>query len=88
MCVIFILPPTIGIYCVSPYALVDLIILDELFIKGDELYIQDYDPVNGRPQKVFMPDRTLIGTISSDKYWEIEKMMIRLVNESSNHRII
>ena len=68
--------------------LVDLIILDELFIKGDELYIQDYDPVSGRPQKVFMPDRTLIGTISSDKYWEIEKMMIRLVNESSNHRII
>jgi hypothetical protein len=51
----------------------DIIILNRLFLKGDEIYIQSYDPVNGRPQMVFMSDKTLIGKISSDEYCEIEK---------------
>ena len=54
--------------------------LDRLFLKGDELFIQAYDPVNGRPQKVFLTDRTLIGSISSDFYWDVEKKLSKIVD--------
>lgn len=61
---------------VSKYTIKEnLIMLDRLFLKGDEVFIQSYDPVNGRPQKVFLTDRTLIGSISSDFYWEVEKKL-------------
>jgi len=59
---------------VSKYTITkNLVILDRLFLKGDEIYIQSYDPMNGRLQKVFLTDRTLIGSISSDFYWKLEK---------------
>ena len=58
----------------------NLLILDRLFLKGDEIFIQSYDPVNGRPQKVFLTDRTFIGSISSDFYWELEKKLSKLVD--------
>lgn len=78
--------PLLAIYCwqqlifemmnVSKYTIKEnLIMLDRLFLKGDEVFIQSYDPVNGRPQKVFLTDRTLIGSISSDFYWEVEKKL-------------
>lgn len=51
----------------------DMILLDRLFLTNDQIYIQSYDPVNGRPQMCFLPDKTLIGKISSDTYWKIEK---------------
>lgn len=54
--------------------------LDRLFLKGDEIYIQSYDPVSGRPQKVFLTDRTLIGSISSDFYWNLEKKLLKVVD--------
>ena len=61
---------------VSKYTIKEnLIMLDRLFLKGDEVFIQSYDPVSGRPQKVFLPDRTLIGLISSDFYWDVEKKL-------------
>jgi hypothetical protein len=66
---------------VSKYILnKNLVILDRLFLKGDGIFIQSYDPVNGRPHKVFLTDRTLIGSISSDFYWELEKNLLKLVN--------
>lgn len=66
---------------VSKYTITEnLIILDRLFIKGDEIFIQSYDPVNGRPQKVFLADRTLIGSISSDFYWKLEKKISKLAD--------
>ena len=66
---------------VSKYTINEnLLILDRLFLKGDEIFIQSYDPVNGRPQKVFLTDRTLIGSISSDFYWKLEKKLSKLVD--------
>jgi hypothetical protein len=59
----------------------DLIIINRLFLKGDEVFIQSYDPVNGRPQMVFLPDRTLIGTISSDTCWAIDKSIKKIVGK-------
>lgn len=57
----------------------NLIILDRLFLKGDKVFIQSYDPVTGKAQKVFLPDRTLIGSIGSNFYWKLEKKLERLV---------
>jgi hypothetical protein len=66
---------------VSKYTINEnLVVLDRLFFKGDEIFIQNYDPVNGRPQKVFLTDRTLIGSISSDLYWRLEKKLSKLVD--------
>ena len=67
---------------VSKYTINEnLVILDRLFLKGDEIFIQSYDPVNGRSQNVFLTDRTLIGTISSDLYWKLEKKLSKFVDD-------
>lgn len=44
--------------------------------EADEIYIQNYDPVNGSRQKVFAIDKELIGTISSDFYWGLRDVNI------------
>lgn len=56
----------------------DVIILDKLFIKGDEIYIQSYDPVNGRPQMVFTAHKNLLGKITSDFYWKLDKITTKI----------
>jgi hypothetical protein len=50
-------------------------LLGNLFLKNDLIYIQSYDPVNGRPQKVFNNKRVFLGEITSKKYWSIEKSL-------------
>jgi hypothetical protein len=50
-----------------------VIILDTLFLPYDLIYIESYDPVNGKPQRVFAANRKLLGTISSSFYWAIKK---------------
>ncbi len=55
----------------------NVIVLGKLLLKGDELYIQSYDPVNGRDQMVFTADKNLLGKITSDFYWDLEKIMIK-----------
>lgn len=52
-----------------------LVIFDKLFLKGDRIYIESYDPVNGGSQRVFLTDRTFIGSISSDFFWKLEKKL-------------
>lgn len=56
----------------------DVKILDRLFLTGDEIYIEHYDPVNGLPQKVFDESKTILGKISSSFYWELDKIMDRV----------
>lgn len=71
---------------VSKYTINEnLVILDKLFLKGDEIFIQSYDSVKGRPQKVFLTDRTLIGSISSDFYWKLEKKISKVIEINENH---
>ena len=56
----------------------NVIVLGKLLLKGDELYIQNYDPVNGRPQMVFTADKNLLGKITSDFYWDLDKIMTKV----------
>jgi hypothetical protein len=56
----------------------DIVLCDKLLLLGDRIYIENYDPVNGKRQRVFLYDRTLIGTISSDFYWKLEKELQKL----------
>ncbi len=60
------------------YCADDLIICEVLFLKGDEIYIQSYDPVNGRPQSVFTKSRQKVGEISADFFWNIKKFLINI----------
>ena len=67
---------------VSKYIITEhLTILDRLFLKNDEIFIQCYDPVSGRPQRVFLPDRTMIGSIGSACYWELVKKLSKITND-------
>ena len=50
-----------------------IVLGDLLFLEGDVIYIQENDAVNGRPQQVFLADRTHIGSISSSTYWDLKK---------------
>ena len=56
----------------------DIILCDKLLLLGDRIYIENPDPVNGNRQRVFLYDRTLIGTISSEFYWKLEKLLKKL----------
>lgn len=61
---------------VTKYKLLrDVTVLDTLFLKGDIIYIQDYDMVGGRPQRVFNEKKELLGKISSRFYWDLDEMM-------------
>lgn len=54
----------------------DFTILDTLFLKGDNLYISsDYREGSSTIdwRKVFLPNRTLLGSITDKKYWELDK---------------
>lgn len=59
----------------------NLTLFNVLFLKGDKVFIQSYDPVSGRPQKVFLEDKTFLGTITSDTYWKLEKKMEKLADD-------
>lgn len=64
---------------VSKYLLnKNVIVLGKLLLKGDELYIQNYDPVNGSQQMVFTADKNLLGKITSDFYWDLDKIMTKV----------
>lgn len=52
-------------------------ILSHLFLDGDIVYIQSYDPVNGRPQKVWTSDREYLGWITSNMFWDINKSITK-----------
>lgn len=56
----------------------NIVLLSKLFLCGDIVYIQSYDPVNGRSQKVFSESKELLGEISSKLYWELEKKLDRI----------
>jgi hypothetical protein len=61
---------------VSKYRFLENAIINErLFLKGDEVYIESYDPRHGNPQSLFLPDRTFLGKISSDFFWKINKFL-------------
>lgn len=64
---------------VSKYKLnKDVIVCDKLFLSGSLIYIESYDPVNGRPQRVFDSESKLLGKITSDFYWKLDKIMDRI----------
>jgi hypothetical protein len=50
----------------------DIILLERLFLTGDEIYIQSYDPVNGRPQLVFSKNREVLGKLTASLYWDLK----------------
>lgn len=52
---------------------IDMVINNQLFLKGDEIYIQNYDPVAGRSQQVFNSKRERIGALDKDDYWDLQK---------------
>jgi len=56
----------------------NVIVLGKLLLKGDKLYIQSYDPVNGRDQMVFTADKYLLGKITSDFYRDLDKIMTKV----------
>lgn len=56
-------------------------ILNELFLEGDTIYIQSYDPVSGREQKVFNSKKEYLGWISSDRYWEINDYLEKVTEK-------
>ncbi len=58
----------------------DVIICDKLFISGDIIYIEHYDPVNGKPQRVFDESKELLGKITSDCYWKLNKTLTPINN--------
>ena len=59
---------------VSKYKLEkDVIIKGKLLLKDEELYIQNYDPVNGKDQMIFKSDRTYLGVITDSFYWKLDK---------------
>lgn len=48
-------------------------LLNHLFLPDDTIYIENYDPVGGKMQRVYTADRQLKGAISSDRYWDLTK---------------
>lgn len=66
-------------FSISKYMVKEnIVLLNRLFLSGDIVYIQDYDPVAGRPQLVFSDNKELLGKIESKTYWEIEKKLDEL----------
>lgn len=61
---------------VTKYKLLrNVTVLYTLFLTRDIIYIQNYDPVGGRPQQVFDGEKRLLGKISKNFYWGLDKMI-------------
>ena len=58
----------------------NVVMFNRLFLKGDNLYIQNYDPINGTKQQVFLMNRENIGEISSSFWHELERNMTKVEN--------
>jgi hypothetical protein len=56
----------------------DIVLFQTMFLKGSKIYIQEVDPVNGRPQSFFTIDGKLLGTMKSNEYYDIEKYLVIL----------
>ena len=48
-----------------------------LYDKLDTIYVQEHDPVNKEPQKVFNGEKEYVTDISSDVYLSLRKGFIR-----------
>ena len=47
-----------------------------LYDKSDTIYVQEHDPVNKEPQKVFNGEKEYVTDISSDVYLSLRKGFI------------
>ncbi len=54
------------------------VVLNVLFLRGDRVYIQCYDPVAGRRQSVFSAEKEFLGYISSKTFWDIKKQLVKI----------
>ena len=55
----------------------------KLYDKLDTIYVQEHDPVNMEPQKVFNGDKEYVTDISSDVYLSLRKGFILDEQQSS-----
>ncbi len=44
-----------------------------LLLSGQKIWVEAYDPVGGKAQRVFNSEQVLVGSISSDTYWDLKK---------------
>lgn len=54
----------------------------QLILKGDILYIQESDPVQGKPQEIFsITNRAFLGAIDSSLFNELIKSSLEKIEE-------
>lgn len=58
----------------------NFVLFRKMMVKGDVIYIQEYDPVSGLMQCVFDFERVLLGEISSELYFELKSKVIKPLN--------
>jgi len=53
-------------------------LLDELFLKGDELFIQQGNPNHKASRKVYSVDKVLLGVITDDVVHKLNNVLLKL----------